>query len=125
MKRISGIIMKLKILLILKIGIALILLAAPAFSADECFNSSKKLNEDAQTIRLKALDMMGWKVSKTASLAAASIVKGKSELYPKDSVEICIREEGSDLQIKAQSKSRDAGKAEWHKIMGKHIGKSI
>ncbi|MGV8058964.1 MAG: hypothetical protein AB2L12_13225 [Smithellaceae bacterium] len=117
--------MKLKILLILKIGIALILLAAPAFSADECFNSSKKLNEDAQTIRLKALDMMGWKVSKTASLAAASIVKGKSELYPKDSVEICIREEGSDLQIKAQSKSRDAGKAEWHKIMGKHIGKSI
>jgi hypothetical protein len=111
--------MKLKILLILKIGIALILLAAPAFSADECFNSSKKLNEDAQTIRLKALDMMGWKVSKTASLAAASIVKGKTELYPKDKVEVCLREEGSDLQIKAQSKSRDAEKAEWHKITAK------
>lgn len=107
--------MKLKILLILKIGIALILLASSAVSADECFYSSKKLNEDAQTIRLKAMDM-GWKVSKTASLAAASIVKGKSELYPKDSVEICIREEGSDLLIKAQSKSRDAGKAEWHSI---------
>jgi len=59
---------------------------------------------------------MGWKVGKTASLAAAAIVKGKSELYPKDSVEICIREEGSDLLIKAQSKSRDAGKAEWHSI---------
>jgi len=116
--------MKLKILLILKISFALILLASSTAFADECFNSSKKLNEDAQTIRLKAMDME-WKVSKTASLAAASIVKGKVELYPKDSVEICIREEGSDLQIKAQSKSRDAGKAEWHKIMGKHIGKSI
>ncbi len=112
--------MKLKILLILKIGIALILLASSAVSADECFYSSKKLNEDAQTIRLKAMDM-GWKVSKTASLAAASIVKGKSELYPKDSVEICIREEGSDLQIKAQSKSRDADEAEWHKITAKKI----
>ncbi|MGV8059043.1 MAG: hypothetical protein AB2L12_13625 [Smithellaceae bacterium] len=112
--------MKLKILLILKIGIALILLASSTAFADECFNSSKKLNEDAQTIRLKAMDME-WKVSKTASLAAASIVKGKSELYPKDSVEICIREEGSDLQIKAQSKSRDAGKAEWHKITAKKI----
>ena len=102
----------------------LTLLAFKPCLAEECFNSSKKLNADAQTIRLKAMDM-GWKVGKTASLAAASIVKGKSELYPKDSVEICIREEGSDLQIKAQSKSRDAGKAEWHKIMGKHIGKSI
>ena len=107
--------MKLKILLILKISFALILLASSTAFADECFNSSKKLNEDAQTIRLKAMDME-WKVSKTASLAAASIVKGKVELYPKDSVEICIREEGSDLQIKAQSKSRDAGKAEWHSI---------
>ena len=59
---------------------------------------------------------MGWKVGKTASLAAAAIVKGKSELYPKDNVEICIREEDNALQIKAQSKSRDAGKAEWHSI---------
>ena len=110
--------MKLKILLILKISFALILLASSAASADECFNSSKKLNEDAQTIRLKAMDM-GWKVGKTASLAAASIVKGKSELYPKDNVEICIREEDNALQIKAQSKSKDAGKAEWHKITAK------
>ena len=62
---------------------------------------------------------MEWKVSKTASLAAASIVKGKSELYPKDNVEICIREEDNALQIKAQSKSKDAGKAEWHKITAK------
>ncbi len=110
--------MKLRILLILKISFALILLASSAISADECFNSSKKLNEDAQTIRLKAMDM-GWKVGKTASIAAASIVKGKTELYPKDKVEVCLREEGSDLQIKAQSKSRDAEKAEWHKITAK------
>jgi len=110
--------MKLRILLILKISFALILLSSSAISADECFNSSKKLNEDAQTIRLKAMDM-GWKVGKTASIAAASIVKGKTELYPKDKVEVCLREEGSDLQIKAQSKSRDAEKAEWHKITAK------
>ena len=110
--------MKRKIFLILKIGFALILLASSTVFADECFNSSKKLNQDAQTIRLKAMNM-GWKVGKTASLAAASIVKGKSELYPKDSVEICIMEEGSVLQIKAQSKSKDAGNAEWHRITAK------
>ena len=62
---------------------------------------------------------MGRKVGKTASLAAASIVKGKTELYPKDNVEICIREEGRALQIKAQSKSKDAGMAEWHSITAK------
>jgi len=76
------------------------------------------INADAQTIRLKAMEM-GWKVGNTASLAAASIVKGKTELYPKDNVEICIKEEGSALQIKAQSKSMDAGKAEWHSITAK------
>ena len=115
--------MKRKIFLILKIGFALILLASSTVFADECFNSSKKLNQDAQTIRLKAMNM-GWKVGKTASLAAASIVKGKSELYPKDSVEICIMEEGSVLQIKAQSKSEDAGKAEWHRITAKKFRKN-
>ena len=111
--------MKLKTLLILKIGFTLIFLASSAVFAEECFNSTKKLNADAQTIRLKAMDM-GRKVGKTASLAAASIVKGKTELYPKDNVEICIREEGRALQIKAQSKSRDAEKAEWHKITAKN-----
>lgn len=96
----------------------LTLLAFKPCLAEECFTSTKKLNADAQTIRLKAMDM-GWKIGKTASLAAASIVKSKAELYPKDNVKICIREEGSALQIKAQSKSRDAGKAEWHSITAK------
>lgn len=80
------------------------------------------VNDDAQTIRLKALDM-GWKVSKTASLAAASIVRGKTGIYPKNDVEICIREEGDDLTIKAQSKARDAGQAKWHKVMAGRIGR--
>ena len=111
-----------KTILIISITAVLILLASASVYADECFNSSKKLNQDAQTIRLKAMNM-GWKVWKTASLAAASIVKGKSELYPKDSVEICIMEEGSVLQIKAQSKSEDAGKTEWHRITAKKIRK--
>jgi len=88
--------------------------------ADECFKSSKKLNDDAQTIRLKAMDM-GWKVGKTASLAAASVISGKSGIYPKDDVEICLKEENDALQIRAQSKSRDAGKAKWRKVMGKRM----
>ena len=100
----------------------LTLLAFKPCLAEECFKSSKKLNADAQTIRLKAMDM-GWKVGKTASLAAASIVKGKTELYPKDNVEICIKEEDSALRIKAQSKSKDAGNAEWHRITAKKIRK--
>ncbi|HPV71196.1 MAG TPA: hypothetical protein PLN00_01110, partial [Smithellaceae bacterium] len=76
--------------------------------ADECFKSSKKLNNDAQIIRLKAMDM-GWKVGKTVSLAAASAISGKNGIYPKDDVEICLKEEDDELQIRAQSKSRDAG----------------
>jgi hypothetical protein len=106
--------------LVLKISIAFILLTSTASFAEECFNSSKKLNDDAQTIRLKAMDM-GWKVGKAASIAAASIVKGKTEIYPKDNVEICIREEDETLQIKVQSKSRDAGKAKWRKVIAKKI----
>ncbi len=107
--------------LVLKIAIAFILLTSTASFADECFNSSKKLNDDAQTIRLKAMDM-GWKVGKAASITAASIVKGKTEIYPKDNVEICIREEDETLQIKVQSKSRDAGMAKWRKVIGKKVG---
>jgi len=107
--------------LTLKIATAFILLTSTASSAEECFNSSKKMNDDAQTIRLKAMDM-GWKVGKSASITTAGIVKGKSEIYPKDSVEICLREEDETLQIKAQSKSRDAGKAKWHKVIAKKIG---
>jgi hypothetical protein len=60
--------------LVLKIATAFILLASIASSAEECFNSSKKLNDDAQTIRLKAMDM-GWTVGKSASITPASIVR--------------------------------------------------
>ena len=107
--------------LVLKIATALILFTSPAFPADTCFNSRKILNVDAQTIRLKALDM-GWQVGKTASITAASLVMGKQTIYPKDNVEICIREDDDTLQIKVQSKSKDAGKAKWHKVIAKKIG---
>jgi len=108
--------------LVLKIATAFILLTSTASSAEECFNSSKKLNDDAQTIRLKALDM-GWQVGKAASLAAASLVKGKREIYPKDNVEICLREEENNLQVRVQSKSRDANQARWRDLMAKKTGK--
>jgi hypothetical protein len=97
------------------IGIIACLMNPTILSAEECFNSSGKLNEDAQTIRLKTRDM-GWSVGKPSSLAAATIIEGKVKLYPKDNVEVCLREHGGDLQIKAQSKSEDAGKAKWHVI---------
>jgi hypothetical protein len=108
--------------LVLKIATAFILLTSTASFAEECFNSSKKLNDDAQTIRLKAMDM-GWKVGKSSSITAAGIVKGKAAIYPKDNVEICLREEVETLLIKAQSKSRDAGKAMWRKVIATKIGK--
>ena len=118
----NGIIMNQKKLLIINIVASFILLAsASVLYADQCFKSSKKLNYDAQTIRLKAMDM-GWKVGKTASLAAASVISGKNGIYPKDDVEICLREEDDELQIKTQSKSRDAGKAKWRKVMAGKVG---
>lgn len=106
--------------LILKVLTIVLLFTSTASFAEECFNSSEKLNDDAQTIRLKAMDM-GWKVGKSASIAAASIAKGKTEIYPKDKVEICLKEEDGILQIKAQSKSKDAGKAKWRKIIARKI----
>lgn len=106
---------------ILKVVTAFIFLTTTVSFADECFNSSKKLNADAQTIRLKAMEM-NWQVSNSASITAASIVKGKAEIYPKDNVEICLREEDDTLQIKVQSKSNDAGKAKWHKVIAKKVG---
>ena len=110
-----------KVILILITAVSLISLTISRSFAEECFNSSKKLNADAQTIRLKAMDM-NWTVGKSASITAAGIVKGKSEIYPKDNVEICLKEEGKALQIKVQSQSRDAGKAKWHKVIAKKMG---
>ena len=66
---------------------------------------------------------MGWTVGKSASITAASIVKGKAEIYPKDNVEICLREEEGNLQVRAQSKSRDANEARWRDLMAKKTGK--
>lgn len=111
-----------KVFLILNVVAAFVLFTSAISSAEECFNSSKKLNDDAQTIRLKAMDM-GWKVGKSASITAASIVKGKSEIYPKDNVVICLREEDETLQIKVQSKSRDADEAKWRKVIARKTKK--
>jgi hypothetical protein len=85
--------------------------------AEECITAVKKMTEDAQNIRLKALDM-GWQVGKTTSLSAASLVSGKATLYPKDDVEICLKEEEGKLLARVQSKAKDAGQAEWHNIYG-------
>ena len=104
--------------LVLEIATALILFTSPAFPADTCFNYHKILNVDAQTIRQKALDM-GWQVGKTASITAASLVMSKQAIYPKDNVEICLREEEGNLQIRVQSKSRDANQARWRDMIAK------
>lgn len=97
----------------------LILFTTSAFPAETCFNTAKSLNVDAQTIRLKALDM-GWRVGKAASLAAASLVKGKRDIYPVDNVEVCLREEEGRLQVRVQSKSRDASQARWRNMTAKN-----
>jgi hypothetical protein len=99
--------------------VAILLLGAAAPSwADVCFVAAKKLSEDAQNVRLKALDI-GWIVGKTASFSAASVIESKVKLYPKDDVEVCLRVEGDKLQVKVQSKAKDAGQAEWHGLPGK------
>ena len=90
-------------------------LTAPAAWAEQCFLSEQALNVDAQTIRQKALEM-GWEVGKTASLTAAGLVSGKATLYPKDPIEICIKEEGDRLLARVQSKASDAGQADWHDL---------
>jgi hypothetical protein len=88
-----------RVCLSLKILTIIIFFASTASAADVCFNSSKKTNHDAETIRLKAMEM-DWKVGNAAFLTAAGIIKGKVELYPNDNVEACLREEGGTLQIK-------------------------
>ncbi|HYN79437.1 MAG TPA: hypothetical protein VES73_16765 [Lamprocystis sp. (in: g-proteobacteria)] len=90
-------------------------LATQAAWAEQCFLSEQALNVDAQTIRQRALGM-GWEVSKTASLTAAGLVSAKATLYPKDPIEICIKEEGDRLLARAQSKASDAGQADWHDL---------
>jgi hypothetical protein len=90
-------------------------LTAQATWAEQCFLSEQALNVDAQTIRQKALEM-GWEVSKTASLTAAGLVSGKATLYPKDPIEVCIRQEGDRLLARVQSKASDAGQADWHDL---------
>jgi hypothetical protein len=90
-------------------------LIAPAAWAEQCFLSEQALNVDAQTIRQRALEM-GWDVGKTASFTAAGLVSGKATLYPKDPIEICIKQEGDRLLVRAQSKASDAGQADWHDL---------
>jgi len=90
------------------------LLAGP-IGAEQCFLSEQSLNVDAQNIRQKAL-AMGWGVGKTASFTAAGLVSGKATLYPKDPVEICLEEKEGKLRARVQSKSPDAGQADWHDL---------
>jgi hypothetical protein len=100
--------------------VATLLLGAAGPSwADTCFLAAKKMSEDAENIRLKALDM-GWVVGKAVSFSAASVIGGKASLYPKDEVEVCLRVEGDKLQIKVRSKAKDAGQAEWHGLPGEN-----
>ena len=100
--------------------IALLVVTATGVSAfgEECFEARGKINEDAQLIR-KTGASMGWSVGKSASITAAGITRGKKELYPLDPVVICLRVDNNVLQIRAQSKSADAGKAEWHNLPAK------
>ena len=57
------------------------------------------------------------------SVSQSRYAIGKVEIYPQDNVEICLREEDETLQIKAQSKSKDAGIAKWHRVIAKKVGK--
>lgn len=107
-----------KILFLFTIVFATFVLSSSASAAEKCFFSSQKLTVDAQDIRLCALDM-GWKVGKISSFVAAVIIEGKVKLYPEGAVEVCLRDLAGRLQIRAQSLSRDAGKAKWHTIMAK------
>lgn len=92
----------------------LMVLTAPATAA-QCFASEQSLNVDAQNIRQQAL-AMGWTVGKTASFTAAGLVSSKAAIYPKDPVEICLEEKEGKLLARVQSKSPDAGQAEWHDL---------
>jgi hypothetical protein len=102
----------------LTLAFAMFVMSASASAAERCFFSSQKLTEDAQNIRLCAMDM-GWKVGKMSSFVAAVVIEGKVKIYPKDEVEVCLRDLGGKLQVKAQSLSEDAGFAEWHTIKAK------
>jgi hypothetical protein len=93
-----------------------------AAHADECFKASGALGDDAQTIRQTA-GGIGWTVGVPASLAAASVVKGKVALYPKGTVQVCLDgDRAGELSIKVQASSADAGAAEWHKVPAKRKG---
>jgi hypothetical protein len=84
------------------------------------FRSSRNLAVDAQTIRVKALDM-GWTVNKPYSFIAASVIIGKTWIYPKSEVEVSLRESDGQLQVRAQALSKDAGTAYWHNIYGDRL----
>jgi hypothetical protein len=86
-------------------------------SSEVKFKSSRNLAVDAQTIRVKALDM-GWTVNKPYSFIAASVIIGKTLVYPKSDVEVSLRESDGQLQVRAQALSKDAGTAYWHNIYG-------
>lgn len=96
---------------------------ATGFSGEVKFKSCRVLAADAQTIRLKALEM-GWTVNKPFSLVAASVIMGKVLIYPKSEVEVSLRESDGQLQIRAQALSKDAGTAYWHNIHAERVKKT-
>lgn len=98
-----------------------ILLLGPLSFANECFIAEGKSFSDAQTIR-KVAKLMDWKVSKTASIAAGTFIKGKVKLYPQEKVKVCIRENSvHKLELKAQSSASDAEDALWRSLPGKKL----
>jgi hypothetical protein len=85
----------------------------PKNSGVHCFAASGDEFVDGQTIRETAADM-GWTVGNVASIAAATVVSSKVMTYPGYIVDVCLREDGEELQIKMQSRARTAGQADWH-----------
>lgn len=100
-----------------KIIVTTALLGISLFGS-ECFNATGKAFSDGQTIR-KVANAMDWEISKTASITAATFIKGKVKLYPQDTIQVCLETKNGELQFKAQSSASDAGIAEWRKLPGK------
>ena len=100
------------------VSACLALIGLPSW-ADTCFRAKGELGADAQEIRQRAAEM-GWTVSTPASLTASGVVKSKAALYPKGTVDVCIKvDDKGKLALKAQANSSDAGKAEWHAVPAK------
>jgi len=87
--------------------------------ANSCFEAKGRAFSDAQSIR-KIAKNMGWNVGKATSVTAGIFIRGKAKLYPQERVNVCLRiNYKNELEFKAQSKSTDAGEAEWRNLLAK------